>query len=527
MLTLQRPSPVASSIGSFRQKGTCPTLLGAGSLHFSIGVVGPSTGRKGRKEGPTLREPNPMSEIEDQIEEIQETEGELIAREASKEAGTDSPFDGYGRPFSEDPLGMSDAYNHDNPANNVGPYSGPNSYSINTVTPYAPPHEDEENPGQNVGPYRPPTGETAPVEEVADRTSAVLKAAYKTWNDKQWFDGSSASIYDRAIEADQLAKQAHISREYNLADELREQIEILNKTAAEYDDSSLHEALENTPGGTVALEYDDLVDGGLVDVTSFLSTGAHKIAKETAEYDWEAFKTEGARRWVANKIAGSPGIIKHQVVARQAAIDYAKDKTMVLMDPNHRADIIDAFVTNAERFRRDAAKRLLEDTRAEEEHTRQIESAKMQEIIAEVSDSLDNVLPGSYTELGSDYDEDGYLDIGEDDGTPLYDAARQSIESSKRDWSGFTTDGAREWFFSKVIDSPMAKHDDITYRAAKHYATDQVAGVPDPALRTEVVRAFTESVEFLRQAHLHREAARKPDVESDIDEFLGDDQLWV
>lgn len=456
------------------------------------------------------------------FEDVQETEGEVLA----KEAASDSPFDGYGRPFSDDPLGMSQSYNNDNPANNVGPYSGPSSYSINTVAPYAPPHAGEENPGANVGPYAPPNGDEQVNPGSPEEEDSPVKQAYKAWSNQQWFDGTSASIYERSLEADHLRRQARAGGDAILEDELIAQIDILNKTAAEYDDSRLHEALDNVPGGTVALEYDDLVDGGLVDVTSFLSTGAHKIAKEAAEYDWNAFRREGARHWVSQKIADNPGLIKHEVMCREAAVDYAKDKTMVLMDPVRRAEIIDDFVTAAERYRREAASRLLDDEKAAAHRERETEAFRMSRVSTDLSDSLDNFLPGQYTDLGSDYTDEGYLDIGEDDGSLLYQAAKDTIEGSKREWARFTTEGAREWFFDKVSDSPMRKHDDITYRAAKAYALDQVAGVPDMALQQDIVRAFTESVEFLRTAHLQREASRSVPEEADLDEFFGDEQLW-
>lgn len=457
--------------------------------------------------------------------EIIETEGELLAREAA----TDSPFSGYGRPFSDDSLGTSDAYSHDNPANNVGPYSGPSSYSINTVVPYHPPHGGEENPGQNVGPYKTPNPDDEPSEDsMADEevTPNSVRQAYKDWNQKQWFDGTSISIYDRLLEAEQIQRQAATSGDFEVAEELREQVEVLSKTAAEYDDSSLREFVEEVPGGTVALEYDDLIDGGLVDVTSFLSTGAYRVAHEAANYDWDTFKTEGARMWITHKIADNPGLIKHEVVAREAAVDYAKDKTMVLMDPVRRADIIDGFVTAAEVFRREAAKRLLEDEEETTERKRQFEAAKVAQVTVEYENGLDFTLPGEYVEIGPDYDADGYWNIGEDDGTQLWAEAHSAIESTKRDWEHFTTEGAREWFFDKAIDSPMTKHVDITQRAAKAYASEQVAGVPDSALKKEIVRAFSESVEFLRNAHVIRESNRKPQEDTGIDEFFGDELLW-
>src|SRR4051812_38743980 len=164
-------------------------------------------------------------------EEIQETEGEVLAKEAAMEKDSmDSPFDGYGRPFSDDPLGMSQSYDHDNPANNVGPYSGPSSYSINTVAPYAPPHQDEENPGQNVGPYSPPRDDEMNPGSPEEPDSAVKKA-YRAWSARQWFDGTSTSIYERSIEAERLRREARVAGDFVLEDELTEQVQILNKTA--------------------------------------------------------------------------------------------------------------------------------------------------------------------------------------------------------------------------------------------------------------------------------------------------------
>ena len=477
---------------------------------------------------------------EHEQDEFNETEGETLA----KEAGTDSPFDGTGRPFSDDNLNMSEFYYHDNPATNVGPYAGPSSYSINTVAPYAPPHQGEENPAQNAGPYRPPgyAPETTDGDFDEDDLPANvgkgdtdadadrLSHAYSRWNDAQWFDGTSKSIYSRAIEAEQIRRQAHAAGAFDLEDELSEQIEVLNKTAAEFDDSSLHEFMDEVPGGTVALEYDDLVDGGLVDITSFLSVGAHAVAKESAEYDWASFKEEGARQWITQKIADNPGLLKHEVMARTAAIDYAKDKTMVLMDPVFRADIIDDFVTNVERFRREAANRLFEDEESRVERRRQFDALRMAQATADVAETYEEYLPGEYTDLEPDFDEDGYLNIGEPDGTYLYDEAARTIEAAKRNWEDFTTEGARDWFFGKATDSPlMLKHADITRRAAKKFAGEQVALVPDEALKTEVVRAFTESVEFLRQVHAHREGFRREAaVDSSFEDIYAeeDEILW-
>jgi hypothetical protein len=494
----------------------------------SRGAVGDRTDRAKRRDKFISQKVEYMTTDNEPLEE-----GEL-----TKEA-SDSPFDGYGRPFTDDNLNMSEFYYHDNPANNVGPYSGPSSYSINTVAPYNPPHGGEENPAQNVGPYRPPgvmpattdndyDEDDLPANVGRDLDNDALRTAYKSWNDMQWFDGTSRSIYSRVTEAESMRRLAASRGEVAIHDELSEQIEVLNKVAAEYDDSSLHEFVDELPGGTVALEYDDLIDGGLVDITDFLHVGAHAVAKEAAQYDWNAFQVEGARQWVMQKFRDNPGVLSHEILAREAAIDFAKDKTMVLMDPVARAEIIDGFVTSAEQFRRDAARRLTEYRQDEDHRSERVASSRMQ-AAAEDLDYDDGFLPGEYVDLGSDYDEEGYLKIGEDDGSPLYAEASRTIKEARdRQWDEFTTNGAKDWFFTRGVESEsMFKHADITALAARRYASSQTQAIPDQMLRSEIVRAFADSVEYLRQEHLAKEAAEL--VEDDeFDSFYdGEDEiLW-
>lgn len=199
---------------------------------------------------------------------------------------------------------------------------------------------------------------------------------------------------------------------------------------------------------------------------------------------------------------------------------------MVLMDPVRRAGIIDEFVTAAERFRRSAAKRLLADEKAEQDRQDQIEAARFARVAMEVEDMISNPLPGDYTKLGPDYDDEGYLDLGPDDGSPLYEAAMETVQAARgQDWPNFTTEGAKDWYFERVVDTPMAKHADITYRAARTFALDQAAGVPDTAQRNEIARAFTESVEYLRQTAAN-EQPEEAEEEPTIDEYFGEEHLW-
>lgn len=453
-----------------------------------------------------------------------------------RKAQVGDPFSGYGRPFSGDGLNMSEYYYHDNPATNVGPYSGPSSYSINTVEPYNPPHAGEENPAQNVGPYNPPSlwdYESEPDEDKApsqsSRQTVSASAVYKDWNNQKWFDGSVASINRRIAEAEELRRRASSTGDARLAAELAAQIEVLRKVADEYDDSHLREFVSSLPGGTVALEYDNLIDGGLVDVTSFLDVGAHRIAKEVAEYDWDRFKSEGAKLWVEERRDRNPGLLSSPALFRLAAVEYVKDKTMVLLDPVRRAEIIDEFVTAAERHRRRLAKEL-ESSESERILSEAREESMEARIAAAYLPPLeDNLLPGSYTTLDSDYDERGYLNIGEDDGSILYRQAADVLNSVKhRRWEEFTTEGAREWFFAKVSDSPViVKHADVMYRAASEFASEQCAMVPDSALRKEIVRAFTDSVEYLRRQQLARNIREASGTNDDVPYAGEDEVLWI
>ena len=85
--------------------------------------------------------------------------------------------------------------------------------------------------------------------------------------------------------------------------------------------------------------------------------------------------------------------------------------------------------------------------------------------------------------------EEGLYDIGEDDGTPLYAAARAVVESAQGyDWEKFASLGAQEW----VIDQPeqLLAHRELRYRAAFEYAMDKTAVLANPEQRQQVVEAF-------------------------------------
>ena len=458
---------------------------------------------------------------------------------------TDNPFSGFGRPFSNDNPMMSEQYFQDNPASATAPYSGPSSYSINTTAPWNPPSAGQENPSQNVGPYNSPghlpvttdadydeddlpanvgQGDTDPVED-----ARTIQAAYKQWSDSsEWYDGTPETIYNHIVVGETIRKAAAYVGEVAIEDEVSEQLDVLKKVANEISDANLEEYLEEIPGGTIALEYDDLANGGLIDTDSFLHHTAALLIKDVNETDWEAFSTEGARRWVYNKVDDNPGVLRHEAMVRKSAVDYAKDKTMVLMDPVYRAEIIDSFVTNAERFRREASNTLhkaLEEQNALENHKERIRQLEAKKIVeAELKDEF---FPGQYVEEGPDFIE-GHLAIGPDDGTPLYEAALQSLASFDKDWPEFTTEGAREWFSERAAkNAGILTSPDLTYRASTEYARDATKFIKDASLKNEVVRAFAESVEYLRDQYENSRTASAPE-HSDFDDIYADEDeiLW-
>lgn len=468
---------------------TCPECASARSLFPSESAL-----RAWHNAG---HQPSP-TEINSGMDADEFGQASGFEMDSSLRTSMDNPF-GHGPFVSDDPL-ISDQYSHENPANNVGPYSGPSSYSINTVAPYSPPGEDEENPGQNVGPYNPPGAQN---QMLQNAFSQGVKAAYRNWsNENGWFDGTSKSVYDRISQAQLMLRQAKVDRDVTTEYALEEQINTLYRVANELDESNLNDYLEALPGGSVAMEYDDIADAGMVDFGSFISVESHRMFAEAKDYDWDKFTTKGATQWVKEKVANNPGLLRHESDTRKAAIDYVKTKTMVLTDPIKRAEVIDDFVSSVERDRRQAAKTLEKrqselSKKAKEEQEKLFKAAR---------ENLNPISTHLTVEMDSDY-VNGKLNIGEDDGSLLYTAAAEALENKTSDWPNFTTEGAREWFWSQASDNQvMLNHQDITRRAAKDYAIEKTAHVRDSALKNEVVRAFCESVEFLRTAFVHKKA---------------------
>ena len=210
------------------------------------------------------------------------------------------------------------------------------------------------------------------VADMEDETTVELGEALDAFDaDEGWFDGSADSIYDRINTAKALRKRVTAALSDNawttasinfLAEkevEMGEEIAALEASAAELTNADQEEYLASLPGGTVAQDYGDLIEGGLVDLGeddgSWLYAAASKVQKEAKGYDWDAFATEHAEQWVNEKVHDSPGMLAHERVTREAAVDYARNKTMVLFDMEKRAGVINTFVNNVEKFRRHAA----------------------------------------------------------------------------------------------------------------------------------------------------------------------------
>lgn len=246
----------------------------------------------------------------------------------------------------------------------------------------------EENGGDEPCPYSEHLGSRHRVGSLSERVASFVA-------DDGWYSGHQSDIWERVAQAESLLEEVHKARVQNddvsLRDaeaELKATIDVLKRTAAAYDESYEQEYIGGLPGGTIALDYSRPVDG-LVDLGpddgSWLFTEAKKIQREAARYDWDAFASEGAEDWVTEKAHDNPEMLRHEVTTRMAAVDYARDKTMVLLDAAKRAAVIDAFVTNVEKHRR----RVLQSLEQKERKERSAQFRDASKKAAEVDRILD------------------------------------------------------------------------------------------------------------------------------------------
>jgi hypothetical protein len=190
-----------------------------------------------------------------------------------------------------------------------------------------------------------------------------------------WFDGSEDAIRERAQVArvlaqkcasaasDPYATEVFLVEAADAEAEMEAEADKLDEIAEEYSTSNETEYLANLPGGTIARDYGNLIEGGLVDLVddgSWLYGEAAKVQAEAKAYDWEAFAVDGAEQWAVEHVgSNSPDLYLHEIPFREAAVDWARDKTMPILDPERRAKIVDRFVTSAEQVRRREARKIV------------------------------------------------------------------------------------------------------------------------------------------------------------------------
>jgi len=196
--------------------------------------------------------------------------------------------------------------------------------------------------------------------------SFLITASKNLASNVNWFDGSSASIYDRLEQVQGMLDGLRLAASHpqttegeliRLADQitvLESDRELLQKTASEYVDFDTEEYLQNLPGGTVASSYFQTNNEGLYDLGdddgSFLFSAAKQVQAEFKDYDWSEFVTAGAETWTYEQ---GPDLTKSQLATREAACSFVERKTASLLDVSFRASVIDNFLDNVEICRRE------------------------------------------------------------------------------------------------------------------------------------------------------------------------------
>lgn len=229
---------------------------------------------------------------------------------------------------------------------------------------------------------------------------------YDKMANEEWYDGSTDSIVERSQIVAALYTKVSTTLSSRIASSLqeplltiktalREEMEQLKSAAEEMSASDFEEYLSQLPGGTVAMDYKNLIDGGLVDMGtddgSTLWAVASEVQAEAKNYDWERFASEGAALWINDKMTDSQEMLRYENVTREAAIDYVRDKTMILMDTTRRAKVIDDFVNNAERHRREAAQKIAQDNSRKRQAS--LHGNRMEDKVAEILASDADIHP--------------------------------------------------------------------------------------------------------------------------------------
>lgn len=199
-------------------------------------------------------------------------------------------------------------------------------------------------------------------EEILEEPEGRKKDASVSDN---WYDGTNQSIYNRmeslkkrqASLRSKIATAGSSSQRAVLATEhvkLETEYNELSRVVGSLNEHVIEDYYDSLPGLVLAENYqvkaskDGVFDPGEND-GSALYYAAREMAREASQYDWNTFATAYAQKWARTQ---SKDRIASEMKMRTAAIDYAQEKTAMILDVAKRARIIDQFVTSAERGRR-------------------------------------------------------------------------------------------------------------------------------------------------------------------------------
>ena len=195
---------------------------------------------------------------------------------------------------------------------------------------------------------------------------ALSKATERALNDTGWFDGSSRSISKRIASLSRLERgfrERLATRENPLPEEdnayfrLVSALKDLRRVAQEYTDFDQEDYLSTLPGGTVdsqrhlgsTVTRESLGE----DDGSPLYRVAADILEGTSQVDWDKVAVVGSQDFIREQ---PPEVLQSETFTREAAVDYVEGLTSSLLDPERRARVIETFVENVERLRRNSHK---------------------------------------------------------------------------------------------------------------------------------------------------------------------------
>jgi hypothetical protein len=146
-------------------------------------------------------------------------------------------------------------------------------------------------------------------------------------------------------------------------------------------------------------------------------------------------------------------------------------------------------------------------------------------------------LPGGTVASAAYATVDGFYDLGEDDGSFLFSAAKEvQSEIKDYDWGQFVTAGAESWTYEQAPE--LTKSQLATREAACSFVERKTASLLDVSFRAAVIDNFLDNVEISRREKTagitevektsKLRTARKEYSESyAFDNALGNDYNWL